>query len=57
MKGKICAFKNKPPKKYQVGKCFIYKKQVFINWFVQTQFLVIRKSEWWNVGFIKINFF
>ena len=57
MKGKICAFKNKPLKKYQVSKCFIYKKQVFINWFIQTQFLVIRKSEWWNVGFIKINFF
>ena len=34
-------FKKKPPKKNQVNKrFFFYKKQVFINWFMWTQFLL-----------------
>ena len=39
-KGKICLAlvskkkKEKHPKKYQESKSFIYKKQVFINWFI-----------------------
>ena len=37
MKGKISlalASKINHPKKSQVSKCFIYKKKVFINWFI-----------------------
>ena len=36
-------FKKKPPEKYQVSKQF-FKKQVYPNWFMQTQFLLIIKN-------------
>ena len=36
-------FKKKPPKKYQVSKWF-FKKEVYINWFIQTLFLFIRRN-------------
>ena len=38
--------KKNHPKKYQESKSFIYKKQVFINWFIKTQFLVMITTEW-----------
>ena len=34
-------FKKNHPKWYQVCKSFIYRKDVFINWFIKTQFFVI----------------
>ena len=35
----VLVSKKKHQKKYQVSKRFFYKKQFFINWFIQTQFL------------------
>ena len=56
MKGKIClalVSKINHAKNNQVSKCFIQKEQVFMNWLYK----IIRKTEWQNVGFIKIKFF
>ena len=37
--------KRNHPNKFQLSKNF-YKKQVFINWFLRTQFLLIIRTEW-----------
>ena len=46
--GKVClglVSKRKHPK-CQVNKHFFSKENVFINWFIQAQFPVIKRTEW-----------
>ena len=50
-------FKKKPPKNVSSKSKFFYKKKVFINWFIQTQFLVIIGTEWENIEPLKIKKF